>query len=34
MMYGIYSEAVDEQTVAACVMEKLYFASDSLVVFR
>jgi hypothetical protein len=34
VMYGIYSEAVNEQTVTACVMEKLYLASDSLVVFR
>ena len=33
MMYGIYSEVANEQRVAACVMEKLYLASDSLVVF-
>ena len=33
-MYGIYPEAANEQKVAACVMEKLYLASDSLAVIR
>jgi hypothetical protein len=32
-MYGIYSEAANEQRVAACVTEFFHLASDSLFVF-